>query len=252
MTTRRVAALYDVHGNLPALEAALAEVEEVAPDALVVVGGDFAVGPLPAETVEALRALGERAVFIRGNGERELFEARDEPADTWLERTRFVAAALTGEQQAFLADLAETVELEVEGLGRVLFCHGTPRSDAEIVTRLTPESRVAEALAGVDAAVVVCGHTHVQFDRRVGETRLVNAGSVGMPYEGEVGAYWALLGPDVELRRTPYDVAAAGDVIRATSFPQAAEFVEEFVLTSYSADEATHEFERVAARRETT
>ena len=247
MTVPRVAALYDVHGNLPALEAVLAELERTAADALVVVGGDFASGPLPAQTIDRLRALGERALFIRGNGERELFESQDDPAGTWVERTRFVAAAITDGQRSFLAGLAQTVTLEVEGLGRVFFCHGTPRSDSEIVTRLTPESRLAEAVAGVDAAVVACGHTHVQFDRRVGATRVVNAGSVGMPYEGETGAYWALLGPDVELRRTAFDTAAAAAAIRATAFPHAEEFVREFVLRSYSADEASEQFERMAA-----
>ena len=247
MNVPRIAALYDVHGNLPALEAALADVDGVAPDALVVVGGDFAIGPFARETVDALRALGDRAVFIRGNGERELFEGRDTPADAWAERTRFVARAISDEQRGFLRDLAETVTLDVDGLGRVLFCHGTPRSDSEIVTRLTPEPRLADAVAGVDAAVVVCGHTHVQFDRRVGATRIVNAGSVGMPYEGETGAYWALLGPDVELRRTEYDTGAAAAAIRATAFPQADEFVEEFVVRSYPADEATEEFERMAS-----
>ena len=248
MTAPRVAALYDVHGNLPALEAVLADLESSAPDALVVVGGDFAVGPLPAGTVEALRALGERALFIRGNGERELVDTREDPEDTWAERTRFVAGSLTAEQLAFLAGLAETVTVAIEGLGRVLLCHGTPRSDSEIVTRLTPDERVADVLAGVDASVVVCGHTHVQFDRRVGGTRVVNAGSVGMPYEGETGAYWALLGPDVELRRTPYDTVAAAERIRASDFPQANEFAEEFVLSSYSAHEATEQFERVATQ----
>ncbi|MBW3593265.1 MAG: metallophosphatase family protein [Actinobacteria bacterium] len=247
MTAPRVAALYDVHGNLPALEATLADVRRVAPDALVVVGGDFAVGPFPRESVEALRSLEDRAAFIRGNGERELFEGRDTPADAWADRARFVARVISDEQRGFLRDLPETITIEVAGLGRVLFCHGTPRSDSEIVTRLTPESRLADVVAAVDAAVVVCGHTHVQFDRAVGTKRIVNAGSVGMPYEGDPGAYWALLGPDVDLRRTPYDTASAAAAIRATAFPQAEEFVQEFVLNSYTADEASEQFERAAS-----
>lgn len=159
MSVPRVAALYDVHGNLPALDAVLAEFEEIGADALVVVGGDFAVGPLPAETLERLRALGDRALFIRGNGERELLDPREDATDAWVERTRYVAGAITDEQRAFLAGVAETVAVDVAGLGPVLFCHATPRSDSEIVTRLTPESRLADAIAGVDAAVVVCGHT---------------------------------------------------------------------------------------------
>jgi len=120
---------------------------------------------------------------------------------------------LSGEQLEFLARLPQTASLEVEGLGRVLFCHATPRSDEEVLTRISPDQRWLDALAGVDESVVVCGHTHVQFDRHVGDIRLVNAGSVGMPYEREPGAYWALLGPDVELRRTehePADIAGSG------------------------------------------
>jgi diadenosine tetraphosphatase ApaH/serine/threonine PP2A family protein phosphatase len=93
---------------------------------------------------------------------------------------------------------------------------------------------------------VVCGHTHVQFDRLTADKRLANAGSVGMPYEALPGAYWALLGPGLELRRTDYDREAAAEAIRATSFPDAREFAEENVLTIPSGQEATELFERMA------
>ena len=136
--------------------------------------------------------------------------------------------------------------MDVDGLGPVLFCHGSPRSDEEILTRISSEERVAAACAGVEEALVVCGHTHVQFDREVAGTRLVNAGSVGMPYEAEPGAYWALLGPDVELRRTAYDLEAAAAAIRATGFPGADELAAANVLTVPSAEEATEQFERLA------
>jgi len=240
----RVAALYDVHGNLAALAAVLAEVEALAVDA-VVVGGDVAVGPMPRETLERLLALGERALFVRGNGDREL---ADPPSggDLWLERTRWSAAQLDRGQRAWLAALPDTQSVDVNGLGPVLFCHGSPRSDEEILTRISPEERVAAAVAGVREEVVVCGHTHVQFDRQTVGKRLVNAGSVGMPYEAEPGAYWALLGPDVELRRTDYDLEAAAEAIRATSFPAAEELAATNVLTVPSADEATEQFERLA------
>jgi len=243
----RVAALYDVHGNLPALEAALAEVERCRAD-LVVVGGDVAIGPMPRECLERLRALGDRALFLRGNGDREVAEAL--PAghddDLWAARTRWAAEQLDGEQLEFLAGLPLTQTVGVKGLGRALFCHGSPRSDEEIVTALTPEERAASMLSGVVERLVVCGHTHVQFDRLVAGKRLVNAGSVGLPYEGSPGAYWALLGPDVELRRTPYDVEAAAAAIRATGFPGADVLAAENVLTTPGPDEAAEQFERLA------
>lgn len=240
----RVAALYDVHGNLPALEAALAEVEEAEVDA-VVVGGDIAIGPMPRATLERLLALGERALFLRGNGDREL---ADPPAgsDLWEERTRWSAAQLDRGQRAWLAALPDTQSVDLDGLGSVLFCHGSPRRDDEILTAISPEDRVAAAVAGVAEPVVVCGHTHVQFDRPAAGKRLVNAGSVGMPYEAQPGAYWALLGPDVELRRTDYDLEAAAEAIRATGFPAAAELAAENVLAVPSAEEATEQFEAMA------
>jgi predicted phosphodiesterase len=211
----RVAALYDVHGNLPALEAVLAEAD--AAD-LIVIGGDVIGGPFPAETLELLRGLGERVRWIRGNAERELVELPPPreagPPPGELERLR---AALTDEQIDFLYTLPGRVEVDVDGLGQVLFCHATPRNDLDLVTPLTPDERLAGILAGVSARAVVAGHTHMQDDRRAAGVRWVNAGSVGMPYEDLPGSYWALLGPDVELRRTEYDATGLGGY----EYPQA-------------------------------
>ena len=213
----RVAALYDVHGNLPALDAVLAELERAGVDRIVS-GGDIAYGPMAAECVDALRALGERVVWVRGNADRAAFpEAMKESSEAWL------AEQLGPDRRAFAEGAPLTAELEVDGLGRVLFCHGSPRSDEEILTRISPEERFTAALEGVAADVVVCGHTHVQYDRRAAGRRIVNAGSVGMPYEGRRGAFWALLGPDVELRHTEYDVESAASAIRTTGYPQAEE-----------------------------
>jgi predicted phosphodiesterase len=155
---------------------------------------------------------------------------------------------LSGERRAFVAAFEPTVSVEVDGIGPTLFCHGSPRSDEEIVTRATPDEAVAEMVEGVDERAVVLGHTHMQFDRRVGDHRVVNAGSVGMPYEARPGAYWALLGPDVELRRTDYDLEAAAARMRATGFPQIEEFVAENVLTVPTAEDAIEVFERQAGR----
>ena len=242
-----VAALYDIHANLPALEAVLAEVDEARPD-VVLVGGDVVTGPFPSETLERLNALRDGAYFIRGNADRVLVEDVGEATgpSPWPERQAWTSAQLTDDQRRLLARLAHTAALEVDGLGDVLFCHGSPRSDEEIVTRATSPERLSEILSGVEQRVVVCGHTHVQFDRLIGGLRLVNAGSVGMPYEDEPGAYWALLGPDVELRRTEYDLERAAVAIRTTDFPGADEFADEHVLHPAGAAEATEQFERMA------
>ena len=234
----KVAALYDVHGNLPALEAVLAEVPE---DAVIVSGGDVFSGPMPAETLARLGDLGSRVSFIRGNADRDLgpYEER------WRARYEWLMAQLTQKEHALAEAWPPTVTLEVDGLGRTLFCHGTPRSDLEAITVITAEERLREILSEVRERTVVCGHTHHQFDRRIDDTRVVNAGSVGMPYEGRPGAYWALLGPDVELRRTEYDLAAAAEAIRATPYPEPEEKIE--LLTSpYSAEEAAEVLEQRA------
>jgi predicted phosphodiesterase len=236
-----VAALYDVHGNLPALDAALGEIDADE----ILVGGDLVLGPMPSECLERLRALG--ATFIRGNTDRAVAGGVGDD-DPWIERIRWVREQLTDEQLAFLRGWPHPRTLEVEGLGAVLFCHGSPRSDEEILTAMTPPKRLDPMLDGVREEIIVCGHTHIQFDRRLGDRRLVNAGSVGMPYEGEAGiACWALLGPDVELLRTHYDAEAAAEAIRATDYPDAGEFVREYVLAPASAEEATAYFERLAA-----
>ena len=214
----RVAALYDVHGNLPALEAVLAEVDA---DATVLVGGDVASGPFPVETLDRLRAFGERVHFVRGNADRVLDFAGENTGEQWVQSRRWVAERLGEESLAFLAGLPVDVTLDVETLGPVRFCHGAPGSDETVITRVTSAERLRGLLAGVEERVVVCGHTHIQFDRAVDEIRVLNAGSVGAPYEGRRGAYWLELGPGVTFRRTDYDVEAAVAAIRATGYPNA-------------------------------
>ncbi len=223
----RVAALYDIHGNLPALEAVLAEVEEEQVD-LIVVGGDIVPGPMPRESVAALLELSVPVRFITGNGEQNILaQHRGEELTRVPERfhpaMRWVADALAPEHLAAFAGWPLTLSLELGGLGMVLFCHATPRDENELFTKITAEDRLRPIFEPTNAALVVCGHTHMQFDRTIGGVRVVNAGSVGMPF-GKPGAYWTLLGPGLELRHTPYDLAAAAQRIKATDYPPAAEF----------------------------
>lgn len=244
----RVAALFDIHGNLPALEAVLADVDAANAD-LVVCGGDVVPGPFPRQTLGLLQDLGDRLRYVHGNGERSVVRAvggarSDHPHE---EQAAWCAGQLSTDDLELLAALPLAATVSIDGLGDVLFCHGTPRSDEEIVTLVTPVERLRTILADVAAPVVIGGHTHSQLDRSVAGTRFVNAGSVGMPYEHEPGAYWALLGPDVELRRTPYDREAAADRIRASGFPFADDFASEYVLTNYSPDETAPFFEGIAA-----
>ncbi len=248
--TVRIAALYDVHGNLPALEAVLADVEEVGVDA-VVCGGDALWGPFPRATLERLLAEGNRIRFLRGNTERELAEGRFF-GDPWVDAvTRFAAEALGRDGLVLAASWPERLKLAVDGVGPALFCHATPRRDDEIVTLATPDVRLAAILAGTGERLVVAGHTHSQLDRTVARTRFVNAGSVGMPYEAEPGAYWAFLDAGaVELRRTPYDLEEAAARIRASGFPGADEFVRDNVLSNPDPLETARHFEAQAANSE--
>jgi len=232
----RVAALYDIHGNVPALEAVLAAVEREGVDAIVV-GGDVVSGPEPAEVLDALEALGDRVRFIRGNADREVLENTENKKNAWCR------GQLGDERAGRVAAWPLTISLDVDGLGPVRFCHATPRSDEEIVTRITPEDQVAPALAGTTEAVVVCGHTHIQYDRNIGERRLVCAGAVGWPYEGRSGAYWLLLGPEISHRRTEYDVQRAVDRVRAASGYPDREEVAGYLLEPPDPDEVSAFFE---------
>jgi putative phosphoesterase len=219
----RVAAISDIHGNLPALEAVLAEIDEEGVDEIVVVG-DTAHGPWPAEVLDLLVERGARAV--RGNADREVIERSDRygPLAPW-------SADRLGERRLEVArGWPLAVELQVDGLGSVLVCHSTPTSEDPIYTRITPDGELDAIFESVDTDVVVCGHTHMQYDRTLASgLRIVNPGSVGLPYEGARGAYWALLGPDVEFRRTEYDVEAAVAAIEVMRVPVDGQLLEHLV-----------------------
>ncbi len=243
----RVAALCDIHGNLPALDAVLSELESEDVDAIVL-GGDSVAGPMPAETLERLRSLPHELYWVRGNADREL-EPTSDLDEAIAERMRWFAAQLTAEQLRFVTTLPERVTLGVDGLGPVLFCHATPYSDTDIFTALTPDERLERILAGVSERVVVVGHTHAQFDRTVAGIRVVNPGSVGMSYDSGPGARWALLGPDVEFRTTPYDVDAAVAAVRERKPPDEDQHVE-LLTNPPSTEEVARFFEEMATKQQ--
>jgi predicted phosphodiesterase len=243
---REVAALYDIHGNLPALEAVLADLDADPPDA-VVVGGDVCAGPMPVEVLRRLRDLPWPVHWLRGNADRAVVmgfdgtippELQDHPlyeGDAWA------ATFLSREERDFVDSFPALAALTLEGLGEVLFCHATAHSDEERVTIFTPPDRLARILDESCAELLVCGHTHRQFDRRVGARRMVNAGSIGRPYEHEPGAYWLRVGPDFRLIRTPYDVASADAAFHASGYPAAG-----LIFDVGDADGRARHYERAA------
>jgi predicted phosphodiesterase len=245
----RVAAIYDIHGNLPALEAVLEKIrrEKTKVDHIVV-GGDVLPGPMPRETLDRLRALDPPVHFIYGNGEVAVIQqlAGKEPSavpQAFRPVIRWTAEQLHPEHQHWLPTLPKTVTLEIPGLGSVLFCHATPQNENDIFTRLTPDDRLVPLFEELTAATVVCGHTHMQFDRTIGRTRVANAGSVGMPF-GEPGAHWLLLGPDIQFRHTAYDLANAAEQIRSTAYPQAEDFASRNILNPPTEQEMLEIFTR--------
>ena len=247
----RVAALYDIHGNLPALEAVVAELRTLRVDQ-VVIGGDVLPGPMPRETLALLRGLDIPCHYIRGNGDREVVLRRqgvesDGVAPAFRGMIQWVADQLDDDHEAWLSSWPLTHTMDISGLGRVLFCHATPRNDTDTFTRATPDDVLAPLFASLPGAMVVCGHTHMPFDRVVGKTRVVNAGSVGMPF-GDPGADWLLLGPDVELRHTSYDLESAAVRVRHTHYPMAEDFAARNVLNPPTADEMIAIFSKAEVR----
>ena len=247
----RVAAIYDIHGNLPALEAVLDEIASEAVDQIVV-GGDVIPGPMPRETLERLLDLNPSASFIRGNGELAVLQQLNgETVESVPEAVRplieWTARQMENEHQAVLSQWPKTCRFDLPSLGPVLFCHATPRNENEIFTRETSEGRLRPMFAGVDAGVVICGHTHMQFDREIAGVRIVNAGSVGMPF-GAPGAYWLLLDDDIQLRRTQYDLETAAARIRASSYPQAEQFAANNILHPPSEKQMLEAFGKAESR----
>lgn len=244
--TGRIAVLSDIHGVLPALEAVLDEPDVRTADRIVL-AGDIAAGPQPVETLDLLTSLGERVLWLRGNADRELvILAGGGEIENRIPISSWAAAQLRPDQVELLAGLPLTTQLDVPGLGRTVFCHATPRDDAEVVLVDSSLDRWMEVLDGLDPAVstVVCGHTHMPYLRLARRRLVANPGSVGMPYGG-AGAHWALLGDGVgvSLRCTNFDVAAAADRIGAESgYPGGAEWADYFLRSRASDADALRLF----------
>jgi putative phosphoesterase len=236
-----------VHGNLPSLEAVLADPAFARADA-VVVGGDVVAGPMPAEVLDRLAALDVPVRWVRGNADREVVASFDRgdtdpaahpPDDPAGRADAYAASRLTRAQRDLLASFEDVVSLE-----GTLFCHGSPRDDNEIITQVTPAERLTPMVEGVEEPLVVCGHTHHQFDLRAGGVRVVNAGSVGMPYQGEAAAYWMLVEDgEPEFRRTEIDVDAVVEAIRASPYPDAEDLVKMCFLEPVTAESVARLFE---------
>jgi putative phosphoesterase len=247
----RIAAIYDIHGNLPALEAVLQAIDAARVDQIVV-GGDVVPGPMASEALARLLALRIPVQFIQGNCEVALLAAMagGDPGpmpESAREAMRWTAQQFEASTRRIIGDWPKTLRVAVPDLGDVLFCHATPRNENECFTRLTPEEPLLPLFDQTGAALVVCGHTHMQFDRMIGRTRVVNAGSVGMPF-GPPGAYWLLLDPGVQLRHTPYDLEHAAARIRETPYPQAEEFASRYVLDPPSEASMLEVFAKAALR----
>ena len=236
---KKVAVISDVHGNAPALAAVLTEIESEDVD-LIVSCGDLTWGPLPEETYQLARGLNAR--FVRGNADRAVLERVSE-----TDRERWMQEHHDDAMRGFLASFEDTVSIDVDGLGPVRLAHGSPRSDEECVTPETPDERVREFSAGVDEKVIVTAHVHMQFDRHVAGVRSLNPGSVGLPYETAPGAYWALLGPDVELRRTEYDFDATIERYRSSGQPDVEQIIEMMITPPTQREIIEYGEERVFA-----
>jgi predicted phosphodiesterase len=245
----RIAVLADVHGNLPALRAVLAELDREPVDAIVV-AGDVVAGALVREALELLATRPEPVHWISGNAEREAVAAWDGAATADDEPGRAAAWSAKALDRRWRDELASwPIALALDG---VRFCHGSPRRDDELLTRATPDAVLRDVLGGVAEPLVVGGHTHQQIVRTLDYgPAYANAGSVGMPYEGRPGAFWLVVADGVpELRETTYDLDAAAAELRASGFPDADGQLAESLLDPVDADWVTAYFEHAAGRGE--
>jgi putative phosphoesterase len=245
----RIAVLADIHGNLPALRAVLEEIDQDSVDAIVV-AGDVVGGPLVRDTLELLEARREPTRWIRGNAEREavaVYDGAPVSEDSPGRSAAWSSQALDGRWRDELAAWPISLALD-----NVCFCHGTPRRDDEVITRLSADEVLLEALTDVAEPLVVGGHIHQQMVRNVrGVVTFANAGSVGMPYEGRAGAFWMIIDDGVpEPRETAYDLDAAMEELRASGFADVDEQFGASLVDPIDAEWVSAFFEHGAGRAE--
>ena len=248
----RIAAIYDIHGNLPALEAVLADIYRETVD-LIVVGGDVVAGPMPGETLALLQSIEIPTRFIHGNAESEVLRHQAGLEIGGLSPhaegiARWVAERLTPDQLQFLKSWPTTTRHKIEGLGEVLFCHATPHNDIDVFTPQTSDETLMTILGNVPESIMICGHTHMQFDHTLHHLRIINAGSVGMPF-GKTGADWLLLDTNVTFKHTDYDQEKAAERIRHTDYPQAEAFADNNVLQAPTEAQASEMLIQLAAKQ---
>ncbi|MEQ5790786.1 metallophosphoesterase family protein [Muricauda sp. NFXS6] len=244
----KIAAIYDIHGNPFALEAVLKTISGQGVD-MVLVGGDVVAGPMPKETLSLLREMEVPMSYIRGNAETDLLRhAKGEEVLGLGPRAKgeavWAADCLDARDIAFIESWAETLEVNSPALGDILFCHATPENDTDVFTTLTPEHKLEPIFGTLGTSMVICGHTHMQFDRKIAGVRVVNAGSVGMRFGG-TGADWLLLDDDVHLMHAPYDLGSAAAHITALEYPNARDFATKYILASPSEEEALRMLSRL-------
>lgn len=227
----RIAALYDIHGNLPALEAVLAHVQQESVD-MIVVGGDVVAGPMPKEVLACLQTIDTPIQFIHGNAESEVLRyVAGQPVNGLAPQkvVEWVARQLTPEQLQFIGTWLATYQLEMDVWGEIIFCHATPHNDTDVFTQRTSDATLEALFKNVTASLVVCGHTHMQMDRTVNHIRILNAGSIGMPFI-EMGACWLLIDDDIQFKRTFYDLQEAANRIRHSTYPNVEQFIQNNLL----------------------
>lgn len=217
----RIGILSDIHGNLPALEAVLADMERRGVDRAVNLGDVAFRGPFPAECTARVREMG--APVILGNTEVWLTEAEPKLPEALLAVRTWTRERMAPADLDWLAGLPAEFRFTVEGQ-RLLFAHGSPRSNMEFLFPFSPEAELREALADCGADVVVVGHTHWAFSRRIGQVHLIGAGSIGLPFDGDSRAAYAILevterNVGVTHVRVAYDQERTLTAARAEGFP---------------------------------
>ena len=224
----RVAIFSDVHANLPALDAVLADIRAAGVDARYALGDNVGYAPWPNEVVARLAH--EDFPVVMGNYDDGTGFDRDEcgcayvnPAEKALgdEGFAWTKAHTSADAKAWLRELRPEVRFAAAGK-RYLLVHGSPRRINEYLYEDKPDATFARIAADADADVIVCGHTHRPYDKRVGDTRFVNVGSAGKPKDGDPRACWALLDTAtdaLEFRRVVYDVEAAARAVETSGLP---------------------------------